>query len=76
MEITLVIVGVSAWPIMAASFIRKAARRFYNGNVRDYRNLCEGFPSNLVGSFFDFERQDFFNVDPSVREAPSVQGLS
>ena len=26
----------------------QAARRFYNGNVRDYRNRCESFPSNLV----------------------------
>ena len=26
----------------------QAARRFYNGNVRDYRNKCETFPSNLV----------------------------
>ena len=28
----------------------QAARRFYNGNVRDYRNKCETFPSNLVAN--------------------------
>jgi hypothetical protein len=26
----------------------QAARRLYNGNVRDYRNKCETFPNNLV----------------------------
>jgi LemA protein len=54
----------------------QAARRFYNGNVRDYRNLCEGFPSNLIANLFGFEQGDFFDVDPAVREAPSVRGLS
>jgi len=54
----------------------QAARRFYNGNVRDYRNLCEGFPSNLIANLFGFEQGDFFDVDPAVRKAPSVQGLS
>lgn len=28
----------------------QAARRFFNGNVRDYRNKCETFPSNLIAS--------------------------
>jgi len=51
----------------------QAARRFYNGNVRDYRNLCEGFPSNLIANLFGFEQGDFFDVDPAVREAPSVE---
>ena len=50
----------------------QAARRFYNGNVRDYRNLHEGFPSNMIASMFGFEQHDFFNVDPAVREAPGV----
>jgi len=54
----------------------QAARRFYNGNVRDYRNLSEGFPSNLIANLFGFERSDFFDVDPAIRAAPSVSGLS
>lgn len=51
----------------------QAARRFYNGNVRDYRNLCESFPSSLVASQFNFGSRDFFNVDSAVREAPAIQ---
>ena len=33
-----------------------AARRFYNGNVRDLNQLCESFPTNLVASMFNFEQ--------------------
>ena len=51
----------------------QAARRFYNGNVRDMRNQCERFPSSLVASLFHFQPQDFFDVEPAVREAPAVK---
>jgi len=51
----------------------QAARRFYNGNVRDYRNKCETFPSNLVANLFGFQSEgDFFSVPPSVRDVPNV----
>jgi LemA protein len=51
----------------------QAARRFYNGNVRDYRNKCETFPSNLVANMFGFKPEgDFFSVPPSVQEVPNV----
>lgn len=50
----------------------QAARRFYNGNVRDYRNKCESFPSNLVASMFNFPPQEFFSVPPSVAEVPNA----
>jgi LemA protein len=53
----------------------QAARRFYNGNVRDMRNKCESFPSSVVASLFHFQSQDFFDVEPAVREAPSVKGV-
>ena len=52
----------------------QAARRFYNGNVREYRNRCEAFPSNIVASQFNFGTRDFFNIDPAVRQVPSVKG--
>ncbi|HLP24790.1 MAG TPA: LemA family protein [Acidobacteriota bacterium] len=51
----------------------QAARRFYNGNVRDFRNRCEAFPSNLVARAFGFQPADFFSVPPSVKEVPNVQ---
>ena len=50
----------------------QAARRFFNGNVRDYRNKCETFPSSIIASMFGFEKKDYFNVSPSVREVPDA----
>ena len=51
----------------------QAARRFYNGNVRDYRNKTESFPSNLVAGAFGFQPAEFFSVPPSVGEVPNVE---
>lgn len=51
----------------------QAARRFYNGNLRDFRNKCESFPSNLVARAFGFQPEEFFSVPPAVKEAPNVQ---
>lgn len=50
----------------------QAARRFYNGNVRDYRTQCERFPSLLVARLFRFQPVRFFDVPPAVRAAPQV----
>jgi LemA protein len=50
----------------------QAARRFYNGNVRDYRNKCETFPSNLVAGVFGFQPHEFFSVPPAVADVPNV----
>jgi LemA protein len=50
----------------------QAARRFFNGNIRDYRNKCETFPSSLIASGFGFQSEDFFNVEPAVREVPAA----
>ena len=50
----------------------QAARRFYNGNVRDYRNKQESFPSSLVANLFNFPPAEFFTVEPSVAEVPDL----
>jgi LemA protein len=52
----------------------QSARRFYNGNVRDYRNKTQSFPSNLVAGIFGFppEAEEFFEVDPVEREPVKV----
>ena len=41
----------------------QAARRFYNGNVRDMNTLMESFPSNLVANIFKFQKQEFFEFE-------------
>jgi LemA protein len=50
----------------------QAARRFYNGNVRDYKNKCQMFPSSIIAGAFGFQPEDYFNVHPSVREVPDA----
>ncbi len=46
------------------------ARRYYNGAVRDLNIAVEGFPSNLVASWFGFQTADYFQVE-SVGERAS-----
>jgi LemA protein len=51
-----------------------AARRFYNGNVRDLNNLATMFPSSLVAGMASVSPQAFYEIDsPAQREAPGVQ---
>lgn len=50
-----------------------AARRFFNGNVRELRSLREMFPSSLIASMFDIEEPTFFELDDAAeRVVPRV----
>lgn len=50
-----------------------AARRFYNGNVRDLNSLCEQFPTSIIASMFGFSTQEFFELgDPAQRKPARV----
>lgn len=40
----------------------QAARRFYNGNVRDFNTSLQTFPRNIVASMFGFKERTFFEV--------------
>jgi LemA protein len=50
----------------------QAARRFYNGNVRDYNRRVDSFPSLVLARLFRFTVEEYFEVEPVVREAPAV----
>jgi LemA protein len=41
----------------------QAARRYYNGCVRDNNTKIDQFPSNLVARQFAFEKAEFFEID-------------
>lgn len=41
----------------------QAARRFYNGNVRDLNTSIETFPSNMIANMFNFEPREFFELE-------------
>lgn len=52
----------------------QAARRFYNGNVRDLNTKIETFPGNIIASIFRFEKRDFFELEnPAEKEPVSVK---
>ena len=49
----------------------QAARRFYNGNVRDLNIQIESFPSNMIASMFHFKKMEFFDLgDNDVAQNP------
>lgn len=51
----------------------QAARRFYNGNVRDLGIALESFPSNIIGNAFKFENREFFEIEEGSVERENVQ---
>jgi len=48
----------------------QAARRFYNGNVRDNNNAVQFFPSNIIAGIFGFRTVDFFEIDDPAAAEP------
>ncbi len=50
------------------------SRRYYNACVKTYNTKTEIFPSNLIASWFKFERKPLFEVDsPEERKNVKVQ---
>lgn len=47
----------------------QAARRFYNGNVRDLNTSVQSFPSNVIASVFKFEPKEFFELGETEQAA-------
>ena len=50
----------------------QAARRFYNGNVRDFNTKIEIFPNNLVAGMFGFAKRELFEIEDEA-ERKNVQ---
>ena len=46
----------------------QASRRFYNANVREYNQRVQSVPSNIIASMFNFKEEEFFEVEPAMRE--------
>ncbi|MCA9368594.1 LemA family protein, partial [Candidatus Kaiserbacteria bacterium] len=51
----------------------QAARRFYNGNVRDLVIALQSFPSNIVGKMFGFKAEEYFELEENSVERENVQ---
>lgn len=49
----------------------QAARRFYNGNVRDLNTGIQQFPGNIIAGMFTFKAMEFFDLpDNDVAQNP------
>ena len=52
----------------------QAARRFYNGNVRDMNTALQTFPSNIIAGWFPkFKARDFFELEEGSEEKENVE---
>ncbi len=51
----------------------QAARRFYNGNVRDLNIKIETFPSRIIAGMLGFKKREFFEADESEKAVPEVK---
>jgi len=48
----------------------QAARRFYNGNVRDLNIKIESFPAKIIASLFAFKQMDLFEIEEAGARKP------
>ena len=48
----------------------QAARRFYNGNVRDLNIKIESFPANIIANIFGFGKMEFFEIEEAAAREP------
>ncbi len=51
----------------------QAARRFYNGNVRDFNIKIQTFPTNLFAQKMNFKSYEFFQAAEGERENVKVK---
>jgi len=48
----------------------QAARRFYNGNVRDFNTKLQVFPTNIFGQMLGFKDREFFGIENEAEKEP------
>jgi len=52
----------------------QAARRFYNGNVRDLNTKIQIFPDNTVAGILSIKKREFFEIEEAAqKETPKVE---
>ncbi len=51
----------------------QAARRFYNGNVKEFNTRVETFPGNLIAKMFKFIKRDYFELEADSKEKEPVE---
>lgn len=48
----------------------QAARRFYNGNVRDMNIKVQSFPTNIFANMLGFKKRDLFELEEAAAREP------
>lgn len=51
----------------------QAARRFYNGNARNYNTRLQTFPTNVMAGMFAFTAKEFFEMSENEKVVPEVK---
>lgn len=51
----------------------QAARRFYNGNVRDFNTKIQVFPTNMIAGMLKFTKYEFFEAADGERQNVQVK---
>mgnify|MGYP001572436330 CR=1 FL=1 len=51
----------------------QAARRFYNGVVRDFNTKLQVFPTNTIAGALQFKTREFFDIDEKGPEGQPVK---
>ena len=51
----------------------QSARRFYNGNVRDFNTKIQIFPTNLIAGMLKFVKYEFFQATESEKQNVQVK---
>ena len=51
----------------------QAARRFYNGNARDFNIKIQVFPNNIFAGMLNFNAREFFEAEEGEKETVKVE---
>ncbi len=51
----------------------QAARRFYNGQVRDFNTKIQVFPTNMIAGMLKFKAFDFFEIEEQEKKNIEVK---
>ena len=50
----------------------QAARRFYNGQTRNFNTKLQVFPTNLIAGMFGFKAREFYDAPEEAQAVPEV----
>lgn len=49
------------------------SRKYYNGTVRQFNNIVEVFPNNLLAGFFGYNSKKWFEANDNERQSVKVE---